>query len=66
LLRDTSLAGHAQFIVATHSPILLSVPGASIFSFDEIPIARVDYKATSHYKIYKAFMEAPEKLLNQK
>jgi len=66
LLRDTSLAGHAQFIIATHSPILMSVPGADILSFDEIPIASVDYKETSHYKIYKAFMEAPEKFPTEK
>jgi predicted ATPase len=66
LLWDTSLAGHAQFIIATHSPILMSVPGANILSFDEIPIAPVDYKDTSHYKIYKAFMEDPEKFLTEK
>jgi len=49
-------AGHAQFIIATHSPILLSCPGATIYSFDHIPIAPITYEQTDHYRLYKAFM----------
>lgn len=49
--------GHAQFIIATHSPILLSCPGATIFSFDRMPIAPVRYEETDHYRIYKSFLE---------
>jgi predicted ATPase len=47
--------GHAQFIIATHSPILLTYPGAQIFSFDSSRIEEVAYEDTSHYKIYKQF-----------
>jgi predicted ATPase len=64
-LRDVSRTGHAQFIIATHSPILMSVPGAAIY-IDKIPIAQVDYEETSHYKIYKAFMETPNDFLHDK
>ena len=38
----------AQFIVATHSPILLAFPGATIYSFDQVPAAAVEYSALEH------------------
>jgi predicted ATPase len=55
--------GPAQFIIATHSPILLACPGAAIYSFDDIPIERVRYEDTEHYRIYRDFMEDREKYL---
>ena len=58
-----SEAGHAQFIVATHSPILLACPGAVIYSFDTVPIQPVRYEETEHYRIYKRFMEDPQAYL---
>ncbi|MBU2549226.1 MAG: AAA family ATPase [Proteobacteria bacterium] len=59
LLYDMGRAGHAQFIVATHSPILLSCPGALIYDFNQVPVRRVEYEATEHYQVYKDFMENP-------
>ena len=55
LLRRLEAGGHAQFIMATHSPILLAYPGAQIFSFDSPRIEEVDYEDTVHYKLYKQF-----------
>jgi len=55
LLQRLEADGHAQFIMATHSPILLSYPGAQIFSFDSPRIEEVDYEDTTHYKLYKQF-----------
>ena len=55
LLRRLEAAGHAQFIMATHSPILLAYPGAQIFSFDSSRIEEVNYEDTTHYKLYKQF-----------
>jgi predicted ATPase len=63
LLHETGADGHAQFIVATHSPILLALPGAEIFSFDRSPIGKVHYEDTEHYRIYKEFMKDREKFL---
>jgi predicted ATPase len=57
ILVEASRAGHAQFIMATHSPILLACPGAIIYSFDHAPIRPVSYEETDHYRIYQAFME---------
>ncbi len=55
ILQQMETEGHAQFIIATHSPILLSYPGAQIFSFDSTHIKEVAYEQTTHYKIYKQF-----------
>jgi len=61
LLREMGGLGHAQFIIATHSPILLSCPGSAIYSFDHVPIKAVSYEETDHYQIYKNFMKDPKK-----
>ena len=65
LLKEISQTGIAQFIIATHSPILLACPGARILSFDEIPVQPIDYQDTNHYRIYKDFMKDPEKYLQE-
>lgn len=56
LLKEMGDAGHAQFIVATHSPILMACPGAQIYSFDAVPLHKVDYEETEHYRIYRDFL----------
>ncbi|MDH3800268.1 MAG: AAA family ATPase, partial [Desulfobacterales bacterium] len=66
ILNDMSIAGHAQFIVATHSPILLACPGADIYSFDQMPVKQVTYEETEHYKIYKDFMQNQDPYLPNK
>jgi len=48
--------GDAQFVIATHSPILLSTPGATIYSFDHVPVLRVAYEDTEHYRVYREVM----------
>lgn len=57
LLTETSVKDHAQFIIATHSPILLACPRALIYSFDYSPIKQIFYEETEHYNIYKDFLE---------
>ncbi len=56
LLVEMSRAGHAQFVVATHSPILLACPGATIYSFDRSPVSPIEYEDTDHYRVYAEFM----------
>jgi predicted ATPase len=63
LLQDMSALRHAQFIIATHSPILLACPGSVIYSFDHTPVKTVHYEDTEHYQIYKSFMENPGRYL---
>jgi predicted ATPase len=59
LLQEMSAAGHAQFLICSHSPILLACPGAVIYSFDHDPVQPIRYDDTPHYRIYKAFMADP-------
>lgn len=56
ILCENGKAGHAQFIIATHSPILLAYEGAKIYSFDHSPVSAIEYQETEHYKIYKSFL----------
>jgi predicted ATPase len=63
LLRELGSLGHAQFIIATHSPILLACPGSVIYSFDHTPVKTIQYEDTEYYRIYKTFMENPAKVL---
>ena len=55
IFRENGKAGHAQFIIATHSPILLAYEDAQIYSFDHSPASVIEYQETEHYKIYKSF-----------
>lgn len=65
LLQEMSALGHAQFIIATHSPILMACPGSMIYSFDTAPVKTIRYEDTEHYKVYKNFMENPDKYLKR-
>ena len=56
VLEDAVSAGIAQFIIATHSPILMACPGAVICSFDSAPVSQVAYEETSHYRLYRDFL----------
>ncbi len=53
----------SQFIIATHSPILITFPNAEILEFSQSGIKKVNYQDTEHYQITKAFLENPEKML---
>lgn len=54
---------NAQFIVATHSPILLAYPGARIYSFDGGNANVVEYEALDHVTITRDFLNAPQRFL---
>lgn len=54
----------SQFIIATHSPILLAYPDAKIFQIGETGLAETAYTATEHYRVTRDFLNYPEKTLN--
>jgi predicted ATPase len=56
-LVKTGRTDQAQFIIVTHSPILLACPEATIYSFDDERIKQTAYEETTHYKLYKSFLE---------
>ena len=55
----------SQFIIATHSPILMAYPGADVLLLSENGIESVDYQETEHYIISKRFLGAPEKMCQE-
>ncbi len=63
LFRTISLSGNAQFIIASHSPLLLAFPDAEIYSFDYSPIRKVRYEDTEYFRIYKDFLNNRERYL---
>ena len=66
LLDKMSGAGHAQFIIATHSPILLACPNAKLYSFDNSEISSTSYEQTQHYQLYKSFFDQKDEFLKSK
>ena len=61
ILHDLTTPGHAQFLIATHSPMLLSYPGAVLFSLDGDVIEEIDYRSTKHFLITRDFLNAPDR-----
>ena len=60
---DDLVKRDSQFIIATHSPILMAYPNAEILQFSESGIQTVAYKETDHYKITKQFIDTPERMM---
>ena len=54
---------NSQFIIATHSPIIMAYPGASIISFDGTEIEEIPYEQISSVKLMKNFLNYPESYL---
>jgi len=52
----------SQFIISTHSPILMMFPGAEIFQCTQEGIQRVRYQDTEHYQITRMFMDDPDRM----
>lgn len=52
-----------QFVIATHSPILLAYPNARIYRFDDEGIKEIPYEETEHYQLYLGFMKNPRRAL---
>ena len=55
----------SQFLIATHSPILMAFPQAQILLLDEEGIRPVAYEETEHYQITRAFLQNPQRMLRE-
>jgi predicted ATPase len=51
--------GHTLFIIATHSPILLTFPGSRLLSFDGDVVQEIALEETSHYQITRGILQNP-------
>lgn len=65
LLHDLLKEGNVQFIIATHSPILLGYPDARIYHFHEKGVEEIEYEQTEHYQVTSYFLQHREKMLAQ-
>ena len=55
---------NSQFIIATHSPIIMAYPNSKIYLFFDSEIREVKYKDTDHYKITKDFLNQTQVMLD--
>jgi predicted ATPase len=62
-LLSMALRQDAQFIIATHSPIILAYPGADIISFDHDQLTQVDYESLEHVQVMRSFLDNPDAYL---
>ena len=60
---DELVKQNSQFIISTHSPILMAYPNADIYQFSETGIEALKFKETEHYKITKMFINQPEHMM---
>jgi predicted ATPase len=65
LLKEMVEGHNAQFIIATHSPILMAYPGAIILSFDQSPVVPVAYDDLEHVSLTRDFLNNRETFLRQ-
>lgn len=65
VLRCIEARGDAQFVITTHSPILLAYPGAQILCFDPPRIHEIAYHDTDHYRLYRQFMLNPSAFITK-
>ncbi len=55
----------SQFIIVTHSPILLGIPGAEILTFDDGPLHACSYEETDSYQVTEMFINNRDVLLSR-
>jgi predicted ATPase len=56
-------SGNVQLLIATHSPMLMGIPGARLYEIREDGMQDVEYKETDHYRITRTFLENPDHYL---
>lgn len=61
---DRLVKNNSQFIIATHSPILMAFPHAQILELSQAGIRPVHYRDTEHFRVTKDFLEDPERMLH--
>jgi predicted ATPase len=63
LMHELAEKKACQFLIATHSPILLAYPGATIYALMDEGLTQVGYKETEHYALTRDFLLSPERYL---
>jgi len=58
------VADGSQFLIATHSPILLAYPLATIYLLEHGPPRRIAYRDSEHFTVTKSFLTRTEQMLD--
>ena len=58
------IAQNGQFIIATHSPILMAFPGANIFNFEEGTIHPAHFEDLENVRLLRDFLQDPDAFLH--
>ena len=61
IIHDLETTGNAQFLISTHSPIILGYPDAVLFGLDGDAIREIPYRETEHYLVTRDFLNSPER-----
>ena len=64
ILHDYCKQG-AQFVIATHSPIIMAYPNACLYVLDALGIREVPYQETEHYLVTRGFLANPQRILSE-
>jgi predicted ATPase len=64
-LMHEMIAHGGQFVISTHSPMLLAFPGATIYTFDRTPPERVTFEDLEHVNLTRAFLNDPDSYLRR-
>ncbi|QKJ30028.1 AAA family ATPase [Mucilaginibacter mali] len=64
VIHELERSGRAQFLIATHSPILICYPNATILQFDENGVHETNYEDTEHFSFTKSFLNNPDLYLH--
>jgi predicted ATPase len=57
--------GGSQFVIATHSPLLLAYPGATIYALEETGLETIGYDETPAVSLTRTFLDAPERFVRE-
>ncbi|MDN3583361.1 AAA family ATPase [Mucilaginibacter flavus] len=63
VINELEQSGRAQFLIATHSPMLICYPGAAIYQFDDDGVRETAYENTEHFYLTKSFLDNPQSYL---
>jgi predicted ATPase len=55
----------SQVIMATHSPLLMALPGATLLQITRFGLEEVDFRQTKHFRLYEAFARDPKGFIEE-
>jgi predicted ATPase len=63
ILAQVQTTALSQVIMATHSPLLMALPGARILQITRFGLDEVDFRQTGHFRLYESFIRDPEGMI---